>query len=72
MDTQTAISELESIIGQRQNEIDALNTLLTLVKNGYQTDQATITAAVAAAKDAAAAALTAAASALTPTPAPAP
>lgn len=38
MDNKTAIAQLTSMVGQRQNDIDALNAALTVLETGFQSD----------------------------------
>lgn len=53
MDNPTAITQLQSLIGQKQNEIDALNAALTVLQSGYQADQEANQTAIATAVTAA-------------------
>lgn len=49
MTHQESITQLTSLIGQKKNEADALQAALDLLTMGFQSDQATIDAAVQAA-----------------------
>ena len=53
MDTQNAIAQLTSLVGQRMNECDALKVALDVLVNGYQSDKAIIDAAILVAQTAA-------------------
>ena len=46
MDNSTQIAQLTSIIGQKQEELDILNNVLTLLQTGYQSDKDSIAAQV--------------------------
>lgn len=48
MDIQSATTQIKSLIGQAQDKIDSLNVALSLLENGYQSDQAAIAAQVQA------------------------
>ena len=49
MDTQTQIAQLTSMVGQKQNEIEALSAAIAVLTAGFQSDKAAIDAATSAA-----------------------
>lgn len=58
MDNQQAIAQIQSMIGQAQNTVDALKVALGLLTTGYQADQSKIDTAIQAFKDKVTTALT--------------
>lgn len=48
MTNQEAITQITSMIGQAQNQVDALTIALGLLQTGYQSDKVAINTAIAA------------------------
>lgn len=46
MDNKDAIAQLTSLIGQKQNEMDALTAAKSILESGYQADQTANQAAI--------------------------